>query len=624
MKKTSVIKKVLRYSKPYLPYFILSLIFAIISVTLTLYIPVLIGQAIDNIIAVGQVNFQNILEILMYVLIAICGVALFQWAMNYCTNAISYKTVRDLRQDIFKKFNTVPLSYIDSHSHGDLISRMVNDVDAIGDGLIQMITQLFSGVVTIVGTIIFMISIDIKIALVVIVVTPLSLFVAAFIGRLSAKRFRQQQALQGDISGYVEELVGNQRIVKAFSYEERAYENFKDYNEELYTVGLKAQIAGALANPSTRFVNGLVYAAVGIFGAITAISGGITVGGLSCFLTYANQYTKPFNEVTGVLTQLQTAIAAAKRVFSVLEEPDETPDKENDKSTNSNITTENIKNKNSAENFNNINDTNLTKKTNIKSLSQENKNPTTTNKDLGTVEFKNVYFSYTKNQSLIKNFSLKVKQGQHVAIVGPTGCGKTTMINLLMRFYDVTGGEILVDGVNIKELSRSDLRNKFGMVLQDSWLFKGTIKENLMYGNENATEEQVISVAKQAYAHSFIMRTEKGYDTVISEDGSNLSLGQKQLLCIARAMLSDPSMLILDEATSSIDILTEQRVQKAFAKIMQGRTSFVVAHRLSTIKESDLILVMNKGNIVEQGTHQELLKLNGFYANLYNSQFAKH
>lgn len=578
MKKTSVVKKVLKYSKTYLPYFIFALIFAIISVSLTLYIPVLVGQAIDNIIAQGEVHFENIFQILMYILVAIAGVVIFQWAMNFCTNSISYKTVRDLRRDIFKKFNTTPLAYIDSHPHGDLISRMVNDVDAIGDGLIQMITQLFSGVVTIAGTIIFMISIDLKIALVVVFVTPLSLFVAAFIGKLSSKRFRKQQELQGTISGYVEELIGSQQIVKSFSYEDRSFENFKKYNDELYTVGLKAQIAGALANPSTRFVNALVYASVGIFGAITAVSGGITVGGLSCFLTYANQYTKPFNEVTGVLTQIQTAIAAAKRVFEVLEEESETPDK----------------------------------------VPSDTLSP-----QKGTVEFKNVFFSYTKEKSLIENFSLKVEKGQHIAIVGPTGCGKTTMINLLMRFYDVTGGEILVDGVNVKDLNRNELRSKFGMVLQDSWLFNGTIRENLMYGNENATEEQMINSAKQAYAHSFIKRMPKGYDTVISEDGSNLSQGQRQLLCIARAMLSNPSMLILDEATSSIDILTEQRVQKAFAKIMEGRTSFVVAHRLSTIKESDLILVMNDGNIVEQGNHETLLAKNGFYANLYNSQFAK-
>ncbi len=586
MKKTSAVKNVLKYSKTYLPYFIFALVFAIISVSLTLYIPVLVGEAIDNIIAQGQVNFKNIFRILMYILVSIAGVVIFQWAMNFCTNSISYKTVRDLRRDIFKKFNTTPLSYIDSHPHGDLISRMVNDVDAIGDGLIQMITQLFSGIVTIAGTIIFMISIDIKIALIVVIVTPLSLFVAAFIGKLSSKRFRKQQELQGTISGYVEELIGNQQIVKSFSYEERSFEGFKKYNAELYTVGLKAQIAGALANPSTRFVNALVYASVGIFGAITAVTGGITVGGLSCFLTYANQYTKPFNEITGVLTQLQTAIAAANRVFKVLEEESETPD-------------------------NPENTCYAKSQTDTKSTQK------------GTVEFKNVFFSYTKEKSLIENFSLKVEKGQHIAIVGPTGCGKTTMINLLMRFYDVTKGEILVDGVNVKDIHRNVLRSKFGMVLQDSWLFHGTIRENLMYGNENATEEQMIYCAKQAYAHSFIKRMPKGYDTVITEEGSNLSQGQRQLLCIARAMLSNPSMLILDEATSSIDILTEQRVQKAFAKIMEGRTSFIVAHRLSTIKESDLILVMNNGNIVEQGNHETLLNKNGFYAKLYNSQFER-
>lgn len=575
--KVFAVKKILRYAKPYIPYFIGALVCAVISVSLTLYIPVLIGEAIDHILAPGNVHFEKIAEILIWGLLCIAGTALFQWGMNHCSNAISYKTVRDLRRDLFRKFNGVPLSYIDGHPHGDLISRIINDVDAVGDGLVQMITQLFSGVVTILGTLIFMLSIDIKIALVVVFVTPLSLFAAAFIGRLSSRRFRQQQQLQGEISAYVEEFVGNQRIVKAFSYEKRAFADFKEYNDKLYTVGLKAQIAGALANPTTRFVNGLVYAAVGIFGALTAVSGGITVGGLSCFLTYANQYTKPFNEVTGVLTQLQTAVASANRIFLVLEEKNETPDTEG-----------------------------------VSPKSHE-----------GKVEFRNVSFSYRQGQSLIENFSLKVQPGQHVAIVGPTGCGKTTMINLLMRFYDVTGGEILVDGVNIQKMKRSELRSRFGMVLQDSWLFNGTIKENLRYGNEHASDEEIVAAAKQAYAHSFIMRMPKGYDTVIDEEGSNLSQGQRQLLCIARAMLSNPSMLILDEATSSIDILTEQRVQKAFAKIMEGRTSFVVAHRLSTIKESDLILVMNKGNIVEQGTHEELLQKNGFYANLYNSQFTR-
>ncbi len=577
MKNKSAVSKVLKKIKPYTGYLILAILSAVISVSLTLYIPVLTGNAIDNIIDKGNVNFENIIQILIYIGIGIAGVTVFQWMMNYFTNIISYKTVRDLRREVFRKFNNVPLSYIDTHSHGDLISRVINDIDAVGDGLTQMFLQLFSGIVTIVGTLIFMLFINWKIAIAVVVLTPLSLFVAAFIGKLSHRRFVRQQTLQGEISSYVEEHVGNQRIVKAFSYEQRAFEDFEKYNTELYDVGFKAQFAGALANPSTRLVNAIVYAAVGIFGAVTAISGGITVGQLSCFLTYANQYTKPFNEVTGVLTQLQTAIAAADRVFEVLEAEDETPDPENSK------TVADCK---------------------------------------GNIKIENVYFSYTKDKPLITNFSLNAKSGTHIAIVGPTGCGKTTFINLLMRFYDATSGKISIDGVNIMDMKRDDLRKIYGMVLQDSWLFSGTIMENLRYGNENATEDEVIAAAKAAYAHSFIRRMPNGYNTVISEGGGNLSQGQKQLLCIARAMLTNPAVLILDEATSSIDTLTESRVQKAFAKIMKGRTSFVVAHRLSTIKESDIILVMKDGNIIEQGSHDELIAKNGFYTNLYNSQFA--
>lgn len=577
MKNKSAVSKVLKKIKPYTGYLILAILSAVISVSLTLYIPVLTGNAIDNIIDKGNVNFENIIQILIYIGIGIAGVTVFQWMMNYFTNIISYKTVRDLRREVFRKFNNVPLSYIDTHSHGDLISRVINDIDAVGDGLTQMFLQLFSGIVTIVGTLIFMLFINWKIAIAVVVLTPLSLFVAAFIGKLSHRRFVRQQTLQGEISSYVEEHVGNQRIVKAFSYEQRAFEDFEKYNTELYDVGFKAQFAGALANPSTRLVNAIVYAAVGIFGAVTAISGGITVGQLSCFLTYANQYTKPFNEVTGVLTQLQTAIAAADRVFEVLEAEDETPDPENSK------TVADCK---------------------------------------GNIKIENVYFSYTKDKPLITNFSLNAKSGTHIAIVGPTGCGKTTFINLLMRFYDATSGKISIDGVNIMDMKRDDLRKIYGMVLQDSWLFSGTIMENLRYGNENATEDEVIAAAKAAYAHSFIRRMPNGYNTVISEGGGNLSQGQKQLLCIARAMLTNPAVLILDEATSSIDTLTESRVQKAFAKMMKGRTSFVVAHRLSTIKESDIILVMKDGNIIEQGSHDELIAKNGFYTNLYNSQFA--
>lgn len=577
MKNKSAVSKVLKKIKPYTGYLILAILSAVISVSLTLYIPVLTGNAIDNIIDKGNVNFENIIQILIYIGIGIAGVTVFQWMMNYFTNIISYKTVRDLRREVFRKFNNVPLSYIDTHSHGDLISRVINDIDAVGDGLTQMFLQLFSGIVTIVGTLIFMLFINWKIAIAVVVLTPLSLFVAAFIGKLSHRRFVRQQTLQGEISSYVEEHVGNQRIVKAFSYEQRAFEDFERYNTELYDVGFKAQFAGALANPSTRLVNAFVYAAVGIFGAVTAISGGITVGQLSCFLTYANQYTKPFNEVTGVLTQLQTAIAAADRVFEVLEAEDETPDPENSK------TVADCK---------------------------------------GNIKIENVYFSYTKDKPLITDFSLNAKSGTHIAIVGPTGCGKTTFINLLMRFYDATSGKISIDNVNVKDMKRDDLRKIYGMVLQDSWLFSGTIMENLRYGNENATDEEVIAAAKAAYAHSFIRRMPNGYNTVISEGGGNLSQGQKQLLCIARAMLTNPAVLILDEATSSIDTLTESRVQKAFAKMMKGRTSFVVAHRLSTIKESDIILVMKDGNIIEQGSHDELIAKNGFYTNLYNSQFA--
>ena len=576
--KKSVVRRVLKYIKPYKGLLALAILSAIISVSLTLYIPVLTGNAIDNIIDRGNVNFENVLQIIIYIAVGVAGVAIFQWTMNYFTNVISYKTVRDLRRDVFCKFNDVPLSYVDTHSHGDLISRVINDVDAVGDGLSQMFLQLFSGIVTILGTMIFMFIIDWRIALAVIILTPLSLFVAAFIGKMTHNRFARQQQLQGDISSYVEEYVGNQRIVKAFSYEDRAFENFEKYNQELYTVGFKAQFAGALANPSTRFVNAMVYAAVGIFGAITAISGTLSVGQLSCFLTYANQYTKPFNEVTGVLTQLQTAIAAAGRVFDVLDAEDEPEDKPES------VKIENCK---------------------------------------GNVKIENVNFSYVKDKPLITDFSLDVKSGSHIAIVGPTGCGKTTFINLLMRFYDIDSGKISIDGVDIKDMERDELRKLYGMVLQDSWLFCGTIMENLKYGNPNATDEQVIEAAKAAYAHSFIRKMPDGYDTMISEEGGNLSQGQKQLLCIARAMLSNPTMLILDEATSSIDTLTEIRVQKAFAKIMQGRTSFVVAHRLSTIKESDVILVMRDGNIIEQGTHEELLAKGGFYKKLYESQFAK-
>ena len=573
--RSSAVKKLLPRLKNHTGLLILALLSAVISISLTLLIPVLVGRAIDNIIAEGQVYFEAVAQIIIYIAAAVIGVTSCQWLMNFLVNLISFRLVRDLRRDVFRKFNTVPLSAIDTNPHGDLISRVINDVDAVGDGLTQLILQLFSGVVTIVGTLGFMLAIDWRIAIAVFLLTPMSLFLAAFIGRLTHRRFTEQQILQGEISSFVEEHVGNQRLVKAFSFEHRAFEGFDKYNDELQTVGFKAQFAGALANPSTRFVNALVYAAVGVFGAITVITGGLSIGGLSCFLTYANQYTKPFNEVTGVLTQLSTGIAAAERIFEVLEWADETPDK-------SSTPLENCK---------------------------------------GNVKIEDVSFSYVPEKPLIRNFSLDVPSGCHVAIVGPTGCGKTTLINLLMRFYEVNEGRILLDGTDIRDLSRDALRRCYGMVLQDSWLFCGTIMENLRYGNENATDDEVIAAAKSAHAHSFIKRMPNGYDTEISEGGGNLSQGQKQLLCIARAMLTNPSVLILDEATSSIDTLTEIRVQKAFAKMMKGRTSFVVAHRLSTIKESDVILVMKDGNIIEQGNHEELLKKGGFYHTLYHSQF---
>lgn len=574
----SVVKKILRYTKPQFPYIILALISSVISVAFTLYIPVLVGKAIDFMVKRGEVNFSNIIEIIAEIGIYIAVVAVFQWLSGNFTNIISARTVRDLRSDIFKKFNNVPLSYIDSNAHGDLISRITNDVEAVGDGLSQVIIQFFSGIVTIVGTLVFMISINVRIALVVVILTPLSVLVAGIIGKMCAKSFRDQQELQGEISSYVEEIVGNQKVVKAFAYEKRSQSEFKKKNDRLFKVGLKAQFSGALANPSTRFVNNMVYAVTGIAGALTVVSsfmGALTIGQLSCFLAYANQYTKPFNEVTGVLTQIQTALAAGRRIFEVLESENEPYDKD----------------KKDIENVR------------------------------GDIDFKNIKFSYLPEKELIKNFSLSVKSGQQIAIVGPTGCGKTTLINLIMRFYEVQSGEILIDNISTKELKRDSLRHLFGMVLQDSWLFSGTIMENLRYGNPGASDEEIVKAAKLSYAHSFIRKMPEGYNTVITEGASNLSAGQKQLLCIARAMALNPPMLILDEATSSIDTLTEIRVQKAFKKLMSGRTSFIVAHRLSTIKESDVILVMNNGNIVEQGTHEELLEKGGFYEKLYNSQF---
>lgn len=573
-----VVKRLLKFTKPYIGYLIMALICALFSVTFTLLGPVLIGKGIDLIIGPNNVDFNGILKIIVILMATIILGALFQWLMGLYTNIVTQKTVKDLRIASFSKINEVPLRYIDSNPHGDIINRVVNDIDLISDGLLQGFTQLFTGIVTIVGTLLFMLSINVSIALVVVLVTPLSLFVASFIAKKSHNSFKVQSATRGELSGYIEEILGNQKVVKAFSYEDEAEEKFKEINSRLYESGVKSQFYSSLTNPSTRFVNGIVYAAVGIIGALLAIKGKLTIGDISCFLSYANQYTKPFNEISGVVTELQTAFASAKRVFNLLDELPETP---------------------------------------------EDKDAISLVKADGYLEINNVNFSYSENKKLIENLNLKVKPGNRIAIVGPTGCGKTTIINLLMRFYDVTSGEIKVDNTNITHLTREGLRRNFGMVLQDTWLYSGTVKENIAYGKVDATDEEIIEAAKATHAHNFIMRLPNGYDTLINDDGSNISQGQKQLLCIARVMLTKPPMLILDEATSSIDTRTEIYIQKAFDKMMEGRTSFIVAHRLSTIKEADRILVMNAGKIIEQGKHEQLLAANGFYANLYNSQFVK-
>ena len=576
----SVLKRLLRYAKPHAGFLLLALVSAIINVSLTLYGPILVGRAIDYVIGPDQVDFAAMVPVLITLAGTIVVSAAFQWLMTYCPNRVSYKTVRDLRIQTYEKINTLPLKYIDGHAHGDLISRIVNDVDQVSDGLLQGITQLFTGVVTIVGTLLFMLTISPVITVVVVLVTPLSLFVAAFIARLTHRQFVEQQATQGELSGFVEEMIGGQKTVKTFHYEGRAEERFKEINGRLYDCGVKAQFYSSLSNPSTRFVNNMVYTAVAAFGAVCAITGWpapLTIGQISSFLTYANQYTKPFNEVTGVLTQIQTAFASAERLFAVLDEESERPDAPDA------AVLEHCK---------------------------------------GDVAVEHLYFSYDPARKLIEDMNIAAKSGSRIAIVGPTGCGKTTIINLLMRFYDADRGSISVDGHNIQSVTRNSLRKQYGMVLQESWLFSGTVRENIAYGREDASLEEVVAAAKKAHAHSFILRLPQGYDTVISEDGGNLSQGQRQLLCIARVMLVDPPMLILDEATSSIDTRTEWKIQTAFEEMMRGRTSFIVAHRLSTIKGADLILVMNQGRIVEQGTHESLLAKGGFYANLYNSQFA--
>ena len=560
-KQKATLVKVLRYLKPYWFYLGLSLVLAAVSVALTLYVPKLTGRAIDHIIARGQVDFPAILAVLKQIAIAIAVTALAQWIMNICNNKMTYHIVRDIRNEAFRKIEILPLKYIDSHSYGEIVSRVIADVDQFADGLLMGFTQFFTGVMTIAGTILFMLATNVGITFVVVLITPLSLFVAAFIAKKTFTMFRLQSETRGEQTALIDEMLENQKVVQAFSHEEKAMEQFDEINERLQKCSLKAIFYSSITNPATRFVNNVVYTGVGLVGALAAVAGRISVGDLSCLLSYANQYTKPFNEISGVVTELQNALACAGRIFDLIEEEPQTPEKEG------------------AMHLNNIR---------------------------GNVELSHVAFSYTPEQKLIEDFNLQVKPGQRVAIVGPTGCGKTTMINLLMRFYDVDSGQIRVEGTDIRDMTRKSLRAGYGMVLQDTWLKAGTIRENITMGKPDATEEEIIAAARASHAHSFIKRLPEGYDTVISEDGGSLSQGQKQLLCITRVMLCLPPMLILDEATSSIDTRTEMKIQEAFARLMEGRTSFIVAHRLSTIREADVILVMRDGKIVEQGRHEEL------------------
>ncbi|MFQ9985592.1 MAG: ABC transporter ATP-binding protein [Lachnospiraceae bacterium] len=575
--KRNTLRQVLQYIKSYRVLLILSVALATASVALTLYVPILVGDAIDYIVDRGQVDFDAIFRLLVQISIAVLLTALFQWSMNTINNRITFQVVRDIRDEAFRKIEILPLKYIDGHSHGEIVSRVIADADQFADGLLMGFTQLFTGVITIAGTLIFMFSIHWVIALVVVLLTPISLFVARFIANRTFQMFKLQSETRGEQTAFIEEMIENQQVVHAYTHEKEALEQFDEINERLAQCSLRATFFSSITNPSTRFVNSLVYAGVGLTGALSAISGWISVGQLSCFLSYANQYTKPFNEISGVITELQNALACARRIFELIDEPPQEPDSEHAK--------------------------------------------VLTNVD-GRVDLEQVSFSYTPDTELIENLNLSVKPGQRVAIVGPTGCGKTTVINLLMRFYDVNSGRICVERQDIRNITRKSLRSNYGMVLQDTWLKAGTIRENIIMGKPDATEEEMIAAAKASHAHSFIRRLPDGYDTVIGEDGGSLSQGQKQLLCISRVMLCLPPMLILDEATSSIDTRTEIKIQQAFARMMKGRTSFIVAHRLSTIREADVILVMKDGHIVEQGTHEELLLKQGFYANLYNSQFA--
>ena len=577
-KNKETMKRVLKFISPYKAKIIIMLLTALVTVGFTLYTPILIGNGVDNIVGPGNVNVAGLLKVLGTLAVIVVGNAVSQWVMNLLTNQVTYSVVQDVRSQAFAHLQEVPVSYIDANQPGDILSRIVSDVSQFSDGLLMGFTQLFTGVLTIFGTIGFMLSISVKITVIVILLTPISLFVASFIAGRTFRMFQEQSEKRAEMTSIVEELVGNQKIVQAFSYEERANERFGKVNEELRVCGIKAIFFSSITNPSTRFVNGLVYTAVGIFGAFTVIKGGMTVGQLTSFLNYANQYTKPFNEISGVVTELQNALACAARVFELIDEEAQVPDAEDA------VVLEEVK---------------------------------------GDVDLEHVYFSYEPGQKLIEDFNLHVNPGERVAIVGPTGCGKTTLINLLMRFYDVNSGTIRVSGVPVKDMTRSSLRSSYGMVLQETWLKEGTIRENICMGKPDATDEEIMEAAKASHAHNFIKRLPKGYDTVIAEDGGNLSQGQKQLLCIARVMLCLPPMLILDEATSSIDTRTEMKIQEAFGRMMKGRTSFIVAHRLSTIEEADIILVMKDGHIIEQGNHEELLQKNGFYAALYNSQFAQ-
>lgn len=575
-KEKGLTKKISRLVGPYKAILLLSLLLATMTVVLTLYAPILIGKSIDLIVGAGMVRFSKILPILIKLGIVVALTSFTQWLMNLCNNQITYRVVRDVRVQAFAKLQKLPLKYVDGHQYGETISKIVTDVEQLSDGLLMGFTQLFTGIVTIIGTLVFMFSIQVRISLVVLFVTPISLLVANFIGTRTYKMFQKQSESRAEMTSLVDEMIGNQKVVQAFGYGEEALHRFDEINGKLKECSQRAIFFSSITNPSTRFINGLVYAGVGIVGAITAMNGAISIGQLSCFLSYANQYTKPFNEISSVVTELQNAFACAKRVFDFIEEEPEMPDDEN---------------------------------------------AVILEKADGELTLQNISFSYRMDVPLLKSMNLKVKPGQRIAIVGPTGCGKTTLINLLMRFYDIEEGAIYMSGHNVMSVTKDSLRRQYGMVLQDTWLKAGTIAENIAYGRPDAAKEEIVNAAKASYADSFIRKMENGYETIITEEGGNLSQGQKQLLCIARVMLSLPPMLILDEATSSIDTRTEMKVQQAFQRMMEGRTSFIVAHRLSTIKEADVILVMKDGNIIEQGSHEVLLKQGGFYTALYNSQF---